>query len=146
MRNPWKSGMACAMCASIALTLAPSETLAGVMSVPDKAIIAPPSPVDQVHYRRHHHRHWRHYHHHHWRPYYPRRHRYHRYYYRYGYDPGGALFGAAALGLMAGAISAATAPRYYGWGYPGYGWGRPAYWGGGWGYRPWGYRPWGWGW
>ena len=37
------------------------------------------------------------------------------------------MFAAAALGIMGAGIAAATAPRYYGWGYPygGWGWGYP---------------------
>jgi hypothetical protein len=65
--------------------------------------------------------------------YYPRR-------YRYGYDPGAAMFAGAALGLMGAGIAAATAPRYYD-----YGWGGgyyPGYYGGG--YYPGHYGGWGW--
>ncbi len=41
----------------------------------------------------------------------------------YGYDPAGAIFASAALGLMGAGIAAATAPRWgWGWG-PGWGWG-----------------------
>lgn len=111
MGNLFKSSVAAAMGAAMAVTVMPSEAQAGVMSVTDKSIVGLSSPAEQAHYRRYRHRHdYRHYGH------YPR----HRYY-RYGYDPVGAAVAGAALGLM-------TAPAYgyphygYGWGYP-YGWG-----------------------
>lgn len=89
---------------------------AGPMSATSLADIGLTAPIETVHYRRH--RHW-----HYVRYYHPRR------YYRYGYryDPAGAIFAGAALGLMGAGIAAATAPRYYGWGYPygGWGWGYP---------------------
>ena len=70
------------------------------MSVASPSSVSLSTPVDQVRYR-----------HRHYYGYYPRR-------YRYGYDPGAAMFAGAALGLMGAGIAAATAPRYYdyGWG------------------------------
>jgi hypothetical protein len=92
------------------------EVAAGPMSVPHSVGMGLSAPIDTVHYRRH-----------------------YRRYYRYSYDPGGAAFAAAAMGLMtAGIVAAASRPYYYGgWGYPyyGYGWG--------WGY-PGPYYGWGW--
>jgi hypothetical protein len=43
--------------------------------------------------------------------------------YGYGYNPGGAMFAGAALGLMGAGIAAASRPH----------------WGGGWGHRHWGW-------
>jgi hypothetical protein len=65
-----------------------------------------------------------------YRPYYRS---YYRPYYGYRYDPAGAIFASAALGLMGAGIAAATAPRWgWGWG-PGWGgWGWGGGWGGGW--------------
>lgn len=126
MQNPLKFGAATALCATMALTLAPSESLAGVTSVANPSIVGLSSPIDQIHYRRSCHRHVSHY-----------RHYRSVRYYRYGYDPGAALFTAAAAGLLAaGAYGAYNDYPYYGYGgYPyAYG-GGPVYWGGGYGYR-----------
>jgi hypothetical protein len=73
-------------------------------------------------YRPHYYRHWGYY-----RPYYRHWGYYRRAYYPgygyYGYNPAGALFGTAALGLMGAGLAAATAPAWgLGWG-PGWGWG-----------------------
>lgn len=143
MQSLVKSGVAGALSAVLALTLAPSESFAGPTSVADKSIVGLSSPIDQVHYRRYHHHHnVRH----------RRIHRHYRHYYRYGYDPAAAIFGAAAAGLLAAGTYGAyyNYPHYgYGWGYPyySYGWGAPVYWGGGYGYRRvWGHGGWGGGW
>ena len=128
MHKSFKSSLAAALCGVIALTAMPAEVLAGPSSATSPADIGLTAPIETIHYRRHRHRHYVRY-------YYPRR--YYRRGYGYRYDPAGAIFARAALGLMGAGIAAATAPRYYGWGYPYGGWG----WGGGWGYP---YRGWGW--
>jgi hypothetical protein len=139
MRNKLKSSLLGVLCATTALSALPPEALAGPMSVAPPATVALNSLTTEVHYyRRWGHRHYRHWgwrhHHRHWgyyRPYYRwgyYRPYYRRYYYpAYGYyDPAGAIFASAALGLMGAGIAAATAPRWGwggGWGYPGWGWG-----------------------
>jgi hypothetical protein len=138
MHKSFKSSIIGLLCATIAAGDLPSEALAGPMSMTDPATLGPSSPAETVHYRRHwgHRHYYRHYHrhrywghrHHHWRYH---RYRHHRRY-RYGYDPAGAIFAGAALGVMAAGIAAATRPRYYGWSYPYYGYG--------WGYPRWGWR------
>jgi|GEM_PF-1573385 len=112
MRKSFKSSLAVALCGVMALTAMPTEVLAGPMSATAPTDIGLTAPIEMVHCRRH--CHWRYV-----RYYHPRR------YYRYGYryDPAGAIFAGAALGLMGAGIAAATAPRYYGWGYPYGGWG-----------------------
>jgi hypothetical protein len=133
MRKHFKSVLACTLCGAMALSAMPAEVLAGPMSVAPPADIGLTSPVDTIRYRGHRYRHYVRY-------YHPRR--YYRRGYGYRYDPSGAMFAAAALGIMGAGIAAATAPRYYGWGYPYGGWG----WGGGWGYPVggWGYPYGGW--
>ncbi len=117
-----KSRLAAPLAALLALTAVPTEGLAGPMSVTPRADVELQPQIDAVHWRRWRHHHWRR---HHWR---------HHRYYRYGYDPAGAVFASAALGIMGAGIAAATAPRYYGYGYGypyGYGYGYP--YGAGWG-------------
>ncbi|WOJ89903.1 hypothetical protein RZS28_00885 [Methylocapsa polymorpha] len=64
---------------------------------------------------------------------YYRRGYYHRRYYRRGYyDPGAAVAGGLALGLLGAAAGAAAAPYYY-YGPPAYYYGQPMY------YAPYGY-------
>jgi hypothetical protein len=143
MRHNLKSSLLGVLCATTALSALPPEALA--MSVAPPQTVALTSPTTDVHfYRRYYrwgyrpyHRHWGY--HRHYRPYgyygYYRPY-YRRYYYYPGYsyyNPGGALFAGAALGLMGAGLAAATAPRW-GWG-----------WGGGWG-PGWGYAGWGPGW
>jgi hypothetical protein len=125
MRKCVKASLAGPVCGALMMTALPAEAWAGPMSVASPSIVRLPRPVDEVYYRRYHHRHYY--------GHYPRR-------YRYGYNPAGAMFAGAALGLMGAGIAAATAPNYYGygWGYPYYGYG----WGGG--YYPGYYRGWGW--
>lgn len=95
MRNLFKSSVATAICAAVAVTVMPSESLAGVMSVTGKSIISPSSPTEQIHFRRHrHHHHWRHAH---WRHHYV--------------NPAAAVVGGAA--------AVATAP-FWAFGYPYY--------------------------
>ncbi len=130
MRKNFKSGVAGALCGVMALSTMPAEVLAGPMSMASPADMGLTSPIETIHYRRHRHRHYVRY-------YHPRR--YYRRGYAYRYDPAGAIFAATALGIMGAGIAAATAPRYYGWGYPygGWGWGYPVVWGypyGGWGW------------
>ncbi len=118
MRSTLKSGVAGALCAALAVTALPGEAWAGPTSVAGPAAVNLSSQVENVHYYRHHRHHWRH------------RHWARHHYYRYGYDPGAALFGAAALGLL-------SAPAWgWGWGHPyGYGWGYPYGYRYGWGPR-----------
>lgn len=130
MRYGLKSALAGVLCGATVLSALPSEVLAGPISAAPPSTVGLSAPVDQVHYRR-------------YRGY---RYGYRGGYYRrgYGYDPGGAIFAGAALGLLGAGIAAASRPRYYGYGYPyygGYGYGYPGYYGGGWG-GGWG----GWGW
>ncbi len=87
------------------------------MSISRSETIAGPSIVEKVHYRYwHHHHYWRHHWHYgYWRPYRHYRYVYYpRYYGYYGYNPAGALAGAA--------VGLATAPLWAlgGWGYPYY--------------------------
>lgn len=128
MHKSFKSVLAGALCGVTALAAMPAEALAGPMSAASPATFGFTAPIETIHYRRHYHRHYVRYYH---------RHRYYRRGYGYRYDPAGAMFAGAALGIMGAGIAAATAPRYYGWGYP-YGGGG---WGGGWGYP---YGGWGW--
>ncbi|RNJ47963.1 hypothetical protein D1O30_21230 [Methylocystis hirsuta] len=130
MRKNFKSGVAGALCGVLALSTMPAEVVAGPMGMASPADMGFTSPIETIHYRRHRHRHYVRY-------YHPRR--YYRRGYAYRYDPAGAIFAATALGIMGAGIAAATAPRYYGWGYPygGWGWGYPVVWGypyGGWGW------------
>lgn len=123
---------------------ASAPATAAPVPVTTATAIAGDSTIDQVHYRRYR------------RVAYGPRYYHHRRYYRGYYNPAGAAFAGAALGLFGTALAAATAPSYYyypsyyaypayypayygGWGYPYGGWGyRRAYWGGG--YGGWGYR------
>lgn len=140
-----------------AAALQPTPAAAVPLPVTSARALAGDGAVEQVHYRRH--RHFRRHAH-----YGPRFYRYRRVYARRYYDPAGAAFAGAALGLVGGALAAATAPTYYypsyysypayypayygGWGYPGWGYRRAYYWGGGWGHPGWAYRRayWGGGW
>lgn len=112
MHRGLKLALAGALCGATLATALPTETLAGPMSAPDRSIVAPSSPVDNVWYRRR----WR----------------------RGYYNPGAAVAAGVGLGLL-GAGLAASSGYYsypYGYGYyPGYyynGWGYPYY--GGWGW------------
>lgn len=137
MKNKLKSTFLGVLCMTTALGALPPEALAGPMSLASPETVGLRAPLATVHYRRYYGRGYR------VGYYYPRRHYYRRAYYGYPgyyggyYDPSGAIFTAAALGIMGAGIAAATAPRYgYGWGYgwgPGWGWGGPGWgWGGGW--------------
>jgi hypothetical protein len=132
MRKTLKSTLAAALCGATAFAALPPEVLAGPMSAASPSSVGLTAPAEKVYYRRY---------------FGPRRYYggYHprRYYRHYGYDPSGAIFAGAALGLLGAGIAAASQPYYgygypwyYGYGYPGYyGYGSPAY---GYGY------PWGW--
>lgn len=78
---------AAALSATLAVSLAPSSSLAGVMSVPSKEDISLSSSVDQVDWRACPHR--RHHWHSAWRYGSPR--------YRYGAYAGGTAYGSAAM-------------------------------------------------
>jgi hypothetical protein len=124
MRKSLKSALAAALCGATAFAAPPAEVLAGPMTAASPLSVGP-APAEKVYYRRH---------------YGPRRYYgghyrrgyggyYRRGYYRnYGYDPSGAIFAGAALGLLGAGIAGASG---YGYGYPGYGY--PGY-GGGWGW------------
>ena len=116
MRKSFQSSVAGALCGAMAISAMPAEVLAGPMSMASPGDIGFTAPIETIHYRRQRHRHYVRY-------YHPRR--YYRRGYGYRYDPAGAMFAAAALGIMGAGIAAATAPRYYGWGYPYGGWGYP---------------------
>lgn len=150
MHRLLKSTILAALAGATALGALPPEALAGPMSLAPPSVVGLATPTSQVHYYR---RHWGYRPYGYWRPHYrgyyrPYRHwgyyrpHYRRVYYGYpayygyGYDPAGAAFAGAALGIMGAGIAAATAPR---WGYGGWGWGGG--WGGGWG-PGWGYGGW----
>lgn len=106
MRSLINSAAATAMCAMVAAPLAPSQAVAGVVSLGEQAKIHSASPVEQVYYRHYYHRYYHH-------PRYVHRHYYRRYYgyYPYYYNPAAAVVGTAA--------AVATFP-FWGWGYPYY--------------------------
>ncbi|RTL85601.1 MAG: hypothetical protein EKK29_11635 [Hyphomicrobiales bacterium] len=145
MKKRLKSTLLGLLCASTALSALPPEALAGPMSVASPETVGLNAPITDVHYYRRYwgHRHWGWHRHRYYRWGYYRPYRWGYYrpwgyyrsaYYPYygGYDPAGAIFASAALGLMGAGIAAATAPRWgWGWG-PGWGgWGGWG-WGGGW--------------
>ena len=125
MRKSLKSALAAALCGTTAFAASPAGVLAGPMTVTSPLSVGLTAPAEKVYYRRH---------------YGPRRYYgghyrrgyggyYRRGYYRnYGYDPSGAIFAGAALGLLGAGIAGASG---YGYGYPGYGY--PGY-GYGWGW------------
>jgi hypothetical protein len=132
MRKSLKSALAAALCGATAFAAPPAEVLAGPMTAASPLSVGLTAPAEKVYYRRH---------------YGPRRYYgghyrrryggyYRRGYYRnYGYDPSGAIFAGAALGLLGAGLAGASGYGYpgygYGYGYPGYGY--PGY-GGGWGW------------
>jgi hypothetical protein len=134
MRKSLKSALAAALCGATAFAAPPAEVLAGPMTAASPLSVGLTALAEKVYYRRH---------------YGPRRYYgghyrrgyggyYRRGYYRnYGYDPSGAMFAGAALGLLGAGIAGASGYGYgypgYGYGYPGYGYGYPGY-GGGWGW------------
>ncbi len=105
MRRTAYSSTIAALCTVASLSASTTQTQAGMMNIPSRATITGPSLVENIHYWRHHH-YWRHRHYRY--VYYP------RYYGYYGYNPVGALAGAA--------VGLATAPLWAlgGWGYPYY--------------------------
>lgn len=105
MRGNFTSAL-CGMIAASVLA-APIEVQAAPPSAPNQAGLRLPELTADVYYRRYYRR-------------YPYRYGYRRGY-GYAYDPSGAIFGAAAVGMVAAGVAAATAPRYY-YGYPGWGW------------------------
>ncbi|MGA8170864.1 MAG: hypothetical protein WB816_08545 [Methylocystis sp.] len=113
MRNLFNSAAATAMCAMIAVSVAPTQAVAGVVSLADQATVRLASPAQQVHYRYYWHHHYYHHHYSHWRRHhYAHWRHYHRYYGYYPYyNPAAAVVGTAA--------AVATFP-FWGWGYPYY--------------------------
>ncbi|MGD9658972.1 MAG: hypothetical protein AB7U61_15280, partial [Methylocystis sp.] len=117
MRKGLKLALSSALCSATFATALPTEALAGPMSAPDRSVVAPSSPVENVWYRRGWRRGgwgWR-------RAGWGRGWGYRRGY----YNPGGAVAAGLGLGLL-GAGLAASNSYYYGapYGY-GYGWGYP---------------------
>ncbi len=116
MRKGLKLALSGALCSATLATAIPTEAFAGPMSAPDRSVVAPSSPVENVWYRRG------------WRGY------------RRGYyNPGAAVAATVGLGLLGAGLAASSAGYYYGYPY-GYGY-YPAYYYGGWGYP---YYGWGW--
>jgi hypothetical protein len=120
MRNKFKSSVMGALCVTLAASASTGNAWAGPTNIVSSRIIKASSLTEEIYYRRYGH------------PRYVR-------HYRRGYDPSGALFGAAAAGLIGAAAANAYRP-HYNYGYPAYGYGYPAY-----GYPAYGY-PYGGGW
>ncbi|PWB88894.1 hypothetical protein C5688_18390, partial [Methylocystis sp. MitZ-2018] len=121
MRKGLKLALSGALCSATLATAVPEEAIAGPMSAPDRSIVAPSSPVENVWYRRG----WG------YRGGWGRRYGYRRGY----YNPGGAIAAGVGLGLLGAGLAAASS-GYGGYGYPyGYGYYPAAY--SGWG-DPWG--------
>jgi len=138
MRKSLKSALAAALCGATTFAAPPAEVLAGPMTATSPLSVGLTAPAEKVYYRHYGPR--RYYGGHYRRGYggYYRR----GYYRNYGYDPSGAIFAGAALGLLGAGIAGASG---YGYGYPGYGYGYPGY---GYGYPGYGYGypGYGWGW
>ncbi|MDJ0447152.1 MULTISPECIES: hypothetical protein [Methylocystis] len=152
MRKSVRNAILASLSGATAIGAIPPEAFAGPMTIAPPGVVSLAAPTVEAHYyRRWGHRHWGYYRPHyyrHWgyyRPHYYRHWGYYRpHYYRrayYGYpryyggyyDPAGAVFASAALGLMGAGIAAATAPSWgYGWGGWGGGWGPGWGWGGWW--------------
>ncbi len=113
MPNGLKLAFCGALCSATLAAAVPSEAIAGPMSAPDRSIVAPSGPVENIWHRRG---------------------------YRRGYyNPGAAVAAGVGLGLLGAGLAASGGGYYgypYGYGYyPGYyygGWGSPYY--GGWGW------------
>lgn len=135
MRKCLKLALSGALCGATLATAVP-EAIAGPMSAPDRSIVAPSSPVENVWYRRG----WG------YRGGWGRRYGYRRGY----YNPGGAIAAGVGLGLLGAGLAASSGyggyygypygygyypTAYSGWGDPYAGWGG---WGGGWGGGGWG--------
>ncbi|WGJ15769.1 hypothetical protein QEV83_05785 [Methylocapsa sp. D3K7] len=147
MRKSLKSVLAAALCGATVFAAPPAEVLAGPMTVASPLSVGLTDPAEKVYYRRHYGP--RRYYGGHYRRRYGGYYRrgyggyyrrgyggYYRggYYRNYGYDPSGAIFAGAALGLLGAGIAGASGYGY-GYGYPGYGYGYgyPGYgYGGGW--------------
>jgi hypothetical protein len=109
MRKSLKSALAAALCGATVFAAPPAEVLAGPMTVASPLSVGLTAPAEKVYYRRH---------------YGPRRYYgghyrrgyggyYRRGYYRnYGYDPSGAIFAGAALGLLGAGIAGASGYGY----------------------------------
>jgi hypothetical protein len=102
MHGNIKSALCGALCVAASGLAAPADVLAAPASAPNQASVRLPDSIEYV---------------------------YRRYYRRYGYryDPSGAIFAGAALGLAAAGVAAASQPHYYYgypryYGYPGWGW------------------------
>ena len=119
MRKSLKSALAAALCGATAFAALPAEVLAGPMSAASPLSVGLTAPAEKVYYRRHYGPR-RYYGGHYRRGYGYYRRGYGGYYRNYGYDPSGAIFAGAALGLLGAGIAGASG---YGYGYPGYGWG-----------------------
>ena len=149
MRKTLKSALAAALCGTTAFAASPAGVLAGPMTVTSPLSVGLTAPAEKVYYRRHYgpRRYYGGHYHRGYGGYYRRgyggyyRRGYGGYYRRGYYDPSGAIFAGAALGLLGAGIAGASG---YGYGYPGYGYGYgyPGY-GYAYGYPGYGY---GWGW
>ncbi len=100
MRKGLKLALSGALCSATLATAVPEEAIAGPMSAPDRSIVAPSSPVENVWYRRG----WG------YRGGWGRRYGYRRGY----YNPGGAIAAGVGLGLLGAGLAAASS------GYGGY--------------------------
>ena len=89
MRNLINAAAGTVMCAVMAVSVAPTKAVAGVVGIGDQAKVRTASPVEQVYYRYYGHRHY----YHHYRHYSHWRHPYYRHYYGYYpyYNPVGRL-------------------------------------------------------
>lgn len=131
MMFPLKAGLFATATAALLLVAPSAPAGAAPVGVAPADLVRAGAPIEQVHYRgRVAHR--RHYVRH---RYYPRR-------YRYGYNPGLAMFGTVLGAIGAAAAYDYYAPAYYPYAYPVYSYpaygypvyGYPAYYGGGWGW------------
>ncbi|HEY8213229.1 MAG TPA: hypothetical protein VIG36_03740, partial [Methylocystis sp.] len=111
MRKGMKLALSGALCSATFATAVPTEALAGPMSAPDRSVVAPSSPVENVWYRRGGWGYrggwgWRRAG---WGP---------RGYRRWGgYNPGGAIAAGVGLGLLGAGLAASSAYDYpYGYG------------------------------
>ena len=122
MRKSLKSStLAAALCGATAFAAPPTEVLAGPMTVASPLSVGLTAPAEKAYYRRHYGR-PRYYGGHYRRRsggYYRRGYGgYYRGGYRnYGYDPSGAIFAGAALGLLGAGIAGASGYGYFGYGY-----------------------------
>ena len=122
MRKSLKSALAAALCGATAFAAPSTEVLAGPMTAASPLSVGLTAPAEKVYYRRHYGR--PRYYGGHYRRRYGGYYRggyggYYRggYYRNYGYDPSGAIFAGAALGLLGAGIAGASGYGY-GYGYP----------------------------